>query len=158
MIPRRLLLLITILAMTAYGSAQEGAADSVTPLGVLDGATLSCSVAAPSWTTGCFVEKRMATLGPLEFAVGVDAQAVFSRDEYHLAPYAIVAAYFDTWSAWGEFALPDSTIPILGRPDYVRVGFSLTLSQPRKPPTPTPVGLDARELARQYEPLRTQEE
>jgi hypothetical protein len=60
----------------------------------------------------------------------VDAQAVLtgSWDDAHLAPYVILAAYLDTWSAWAEVRLPAlSGVPVIGSPDWLRVGFTLRL-------------------------------
>lgn len=124
----RLLVILAapILIGSGTGVAADGTAtDSVAPFGVLANTTISCSVAAPSWTVGCFAERPMFILGGFEVAVGVDAQTTLSNAaESHLAPYGILAYYAPTWSAWLEVALPGNRIPIIGRPDYVRVGFT----------------------------------
>lgn len=108
---RRRLLLITLLAWTLCGSA-------------LAAGSLTCS--ATSSRAGCFYEVPAFVLGPLEVAVGVDAQAGWGDGaSSHLAPYAIVGWYAPTWSAWLELALPDSRVPTFGRPDPWRVGFTV---------------------------------
>ena len=69
-------------------------------------------------------------VGAVELAVGVDAQAVLTGDleDAHLAPYLIAAAYLDTWSAWVELRLPElAGVPVLGSPDWLRVGFTLRI-------------------------------
>lgn len=123
--------LTTILATTLLASgiaaAQEPTGSPPEPAGLLSGATVSCSLAAPSWVAGCWLERAVLTLGPLEVAVGVDAQAALagSLDEAHLAPYGIVALYLDSWSAWLEVRLPRiASVPLLGSPDVARLGFT----------------------------------
>lgn len=125
-------LLTTILALTLLGSASaEGdAVEEASQFSVLANSTLSCSAALPSVTVGCFLERPLLVLGGFEVAVGVDAQAVLtgSWDDAHLAPYVILAAYLDTWSVWAEVRLPElSGVPVIGSPDWLRVGFTLRL-------------------------------
>lgn len=126
---RRLhLLLITILALTPLGSAQDADAKPSPPFSVLAGSSITCSTAWPSSTTGCWWERPVLVLGAFEVAVGIDAQAVLTSglNDAHLAPYVILAAYLDTWSAWAELRLPElSGVPVLGSPDWLRVGFTL---------------------------------
>src|SRR5690606_8427440 len=130
---RRRLLLITILAPLLLGSAHaEGdATESVAPpaFSVLSNTTLSCSARLPAAVVGCFVERPVLVLGPFEVALGVDAQAAFSdAHRGHLAPYAVLAWYADTWSAWAELRLPElAGLHPLGDPDFLRLGFSLRL-------------------------------
>lgn len=127
-----LLLLVTTLALTLFGSAlAEGEAtteDVAVPFSVLAGSSITCSTAWPSSTTGCWWERPVLVLGAVELAVGVDAQAVLTGglNDAHLAPYVILAAYLDTWSAWAEVRLPElAGIPVLGSPDWLRAGFTL---------------------------------
>lgn len=139
---RRLILLLAMaLAMTALASVTVDAEDptlSVTEdvdlapaFSVLHNATLSCSVKLPSGTLGCFLERPVFVLGGLEVAVGVDAQAVLTGGgDAHLAPYGIIAYYADTWSAWLEVMLPELGVPVLGAPDWMRVGFTYRFKQP----------------------------
>lgn len=126
--PRRLLL-ITILALTLFGSAlAEGEATTEPIAGFLSGSSITCSTAWPSSTTGCWWEKRVLVLGAVELAVGVDAQAVLTGglNDAHLAPYLIAAWYGEQASAWAELRLPElSGVPVLGSPDWLRVGFTL---------------------------------
>lgn len=131
---RRLtLLLITLLALTSLGSAQDAANEPVgnpDTFNVLAGSSITCSTAWPSATVGCWWERPLLVLGAVEFAVGVDAQAVLTGGlhDAHLAPYLVAAAYLDTWSAWAELRLPElSGVPVLGSPDWLRVGFTLRL-------------------------------
>ena len=117
---RRMQLLTTVLAMIAIGSAvaQEpvGAEPELT-------VTLSCSGAFPSGAVSCFVEQRLLTLGPFEFSLGVDA-AVFLRDrDADIAAYGTMVLYRENFTAWIELALPE-VLDFIGRPDYLRVGFS----------------------------------
>lgn len=130
--PHRLLL-ATILAMTLLASANaEG--DTTTepvegPFSVTANTTLSCSAKLPSITLGCFWERPVLVTGPLELAVGIDAQAVLTGGgDSHLAVYGVAAWYADAWSAWLEIMLPDLFgIPLLGASDWLRIGFTLRL-------------------------------
>lgn len=130
--------LVTILATTLLASgiaaAQEptGSPPDEPPAGnPLAGVTLSCSLAAPSWVAGCWVERPVAVLGPVELAIGVDLQgdldALLAGDAAgsHVAPYGILAYYGDTTSWWAEVRLPElGGLTGLGAPDWLRVGFT----------------------------------
>lgn len=62
--------------------------------------------------------------------MGLDAQLATpaSGRESYLAPYALLVLELDTWSAWADFAAPDSWgLPIIGRSPAWRAGFTLTL-------------------------------
>ncbi len=122
MFRRLLLLLIATLATTATANDN---ADAPEPFSVLTNTTLSCSAKAPSLTVGCFWERPVLVAGNLELAVGVDAQAVLTGGDAHLAPYAIVSWFADTWSAWLEVVFPDLGVPVIGAPDWLRVGFTM---------------------------------
>lgn len=128
---RRLtLLLITILALTPLGNAQDAEGDPTTEpvAGFLSGSSITCSTAWPSSTTGCWWEKRVLTFGDFEVAVGIDAQAALTGtlDDAHLAPYLIAAWYGEQASAWAELRLPElAGVPVLGSPDWLRVGYTL---------------------------------
>lgn len=131
--PRRQLL-ATLLATMLLASGLAGATDPPTtepiaaPFSALAGSSITCSTAWPSSTTGCWWEKRVLTLGDFEVAVGVDAQAVLTSglNDAHLAPYLIAAWYGEQASAWAELRLPElSGVPVLGSPDWLRVGFTL---------------------------------
>lgn len=113
---RRRLLVITTLAMTLTGSAlAEG--------NPLAGSTVTCS--ATPQVAGCYLERPVWTVGPLELALGVDAQAAYAGGRSgHLAPYVSAAWYANTWSVWGEVFMPHSGVPIVGRADWFRVGFT----------------------------------
>lgn len=129
MFRRLTLLLATLVATMLLGSATaEGEAPTEAPaFSVLANATVSCSAAWPSTTVGCWLERSVLVLGALELAVGVDAQAALrgGLEDAHLAPYLIAAAYLDSWSAWAEVRLPElSGIPVLGAPDWLRIGFT----------------------------------
>jgi hypothetical protein len=110
---RRLALVLLIVASCGIASAQGA------------GNTLTCSI-TPS-LAGCYVERPAFSLGDFSVSVGVDAQAGWGggRSSY-LAPYALVAWDAGAWGAWLEFALPESRIPVIGRPDPWRVGFRVT--------------------------------
>ena len=134
----RLLLVGMTLAMMPLASAQDDeAADQPEPFGV----TLTCSAAIPSVTLGCFAERPILTLGPLEVAIGVDAEVALNAPpegqalvqlqgtppnvDGHLAPYIVGAWYAEGWSAWAELRLPSlSGVPAIGDADYLRVGFT----------------------------------
>lgn len=126
---RLLLLLLATLATTANANGTDDAntTEDVAPFSVLANATLSCSLKAPSLTVGCYLERPVLVAGPLELSVGVDAQAALTGGESHLAPYASASWYGGTWSAWIEVIFPDLGIPILGAPDWLRLGFTLRL-------------------------------
>ncbi len=120
-----------MLALLLLGSATaegEAPADPAPAFSVLANTTISCSAAWPSTSVGCFWERPLLVLGAFEVALGIDAQAVLagSLDDAHLAAYAVVAYYADTWSAWTELRLPQiSGIPTIGSPDWLRAGFTL---------------------------------
>jgi len=118
-------LAITIAATTLIGvaAAQES------PDNFLSGVTLTCTGAAPSWSVGCFAERRVFTVGPVEIAVGVDARAVLTGtvDDASLAPYGVLAVYLDSSSYWLEVRMPNFGVPVIGTSDWLRVGFSLQI-------------------------------
>ncbi len=119
----RRLLLITILATIGLANAQGDVSESANSLGVLTGSTLTCS--ATPQVAGCYLERPVWTVGPLEFTVGVDAQLAYTGGRAgHLAPYVGAAWYAPTWSTWFEVYMPHSSVPTLGRADWFRVGFS----------------------------------
>lgn len=135
--------LVTILATTLLVSASAAAQEhpdpppEPTPVEApspFAGVTVACSVAAPSWVAGCWVERPVAVLGPVELAIGVDLQgdldALLAGDAAgsHVAPYGILAYYGDTTSWWAEVRLPElGGLTGLGAPDWLRVGFSMSL-------------------------------
>ena len=109
----RHLLPIALLALTLSGSA------------VAEGnRTLTCS--ATNTVAGCMIEQPAFTLGPLEVAVGVDAQLAYGGGrESHFGPYLLVGWYETSYAVWAEFHLPETGIPTVGRPDFWRVGFTV---------------------------------
>lgn len=126
---RRLLALIAVVTLS-LGSAQDAADE---PVEVVEpaafGVTLTCSARLPTGVVGCWVERPLLVLGNLEVAVGVDAQVTLSGGHNaHLAPYLLTAWHSSTWSAWAEIRLPElDGLQPLGDPDWLRLGFSLTL-------------------------------
>ena len=133
---RRLtLLLTTILAWMPLGSAQEAASPGSVaveqPVRNPDrfGVTLTCSARLPTVVVGCFAERPVLVVGAFELAIGVDAQVAFSNAARgHLAPYAVLAWYGETASAWVELRLPElNGLQPIGDPDFLRLGFSLRL-------------------------------
>lgn len=132
---RRLL----ILAALALGSVTAAGSP-------LAGHTISCSVAGSPVYGGCYYEVPTLTVGPLALAVGVDAQLATAQSgrESYLAPYILATLTLDYWSAWAEVATPDSWgIPVIGRSDAWRVGFTYTFPTP-PPPLPNPAVDDIR--------------
>lgn len=137
--PRRLtLLLITTLALTSLGSAlAEGEAEPVGNPDTIElsgnpgtfGVTLTCSARLPTAVVGCFAELPVLVLGAFEVAIGVDAQVAFTdAARGHLAPYAVISYYGDSWAAWTEIRLPElHGLQPLGDPDWLRLGFSVRL-------------------------------
>lgn len=123
---KRALLLFALFAGLGIAAAED-TTEPVAPFSVLTNTTLSCSVKAPSLIVGCFVERPVIVLGAFEVAVGVDAQAALRGGDSHLAPYAIASWYAPTWSAWLEVIFPDLGVPIIGAPDWLRLGFTLRL-------------------------------
>lgn len=134
--PRRLL--ATILATIAIASLAAAAAQEPTdPLpdpAWLAGSTISCSAGVPSWVAGCFLERPVLVLGPLEVALGVDVQGRLDQllagsvDGSHVAPYGVLAYYGETSSAWLELRLPHLPgVPVLGAAEWARVGFSVRI-------------------------------
>lgn len=138
--PRRpRLLLAILLALTLLGSAHAGGeAPGLAPapaFSVVANTTLTCSARLPAVVVGCYWERPVLVLGPVELAVGLDAQAALRGDfeDAHLAPYLIAAVYLDAWSAWVELRLPElAGLRPIGDPDFLRVGFSYRFG--REPP------------------------
>lgn len=130
-------LLVTIAALLLLGSAHaEGEGQDPTETGsvpptptfsVLRNTTITCSARLPAAVVGCYVERPLLVLGPVELAVGVDAQAALRNDHSgHLAPYAVLAYYGEALSAWVELRLPElAGLHPLGDPDWLRAGFSV---------------------------------
>ena len=119
-------LTITTLATTLIGvaAAQQPTAS---PASALSGVSVTCTASVPSWGLGCFAEKPVLVLGPVEFAVGVDAYAALTGtvDDASLAPYGVVAVYMSDWSAWAEVRMPELYgVPVVGTTDWLRVGFT----------------------------------
>lgn len=135
---RRLLAmtLATTLLASGIAAAQEtgDSPPDEPPAGTpLAGVTLSCSLAAPSWVAGCWVELPIAVLGPVELAIGVDVQgdlAALTAGDLagsHVAPYGILAYYGEDTTIWAELRLPRlGNVPVLGASDVLRVGFTAT--------------------------------
>lgn len=123
---RRPLLIITIVVMMLLGTATAEDNPAVDQdFSILRNTTISCSTAFPSAKVGCFWEKPIWVIDNLEIALGIDARAAFNPvTEPTIAPYAIVAWYEPTWSAWAEFQLPDMGITVLGSPDWFSAGFT----------------------------------
>lgn len=121
------------LALSSAGVAEEPQAAPGEP-GQLAGTTISCTLAAPSLLTGCYVERPVIVLGPVELALALDAQAHLTDlalgdvDTSHLAVYASVGVYEENWSAWLEVWLPRfAGVTLIGTPDWLRLGFTYTV-------------------------------
>lgn len=125
--PRPLLLAI-LLGTTLLGSATaEGEAPTEAPaFSALANVTVSCSAAWPSTTVGCWLERPILVVGPLELAISLDAQVVIGGSPAYLAPMLSLAWYGEAASVWLEVALPEGALglPHLGRGDWARLGFS----------------------------------
>jgi len=126
-------LLLALLAALSIGSALADGDETLEALeaagGPLSGHTLSCSVAGTPLFGGCYYEISLVQIGPLGFAIGLDGQLASpnSPRESYLAPYALVTLNLPTWGAWLELAAPSSWgIPVIGRPESFRAGFTLT--------------------------------
>lgn len=90
--------------------------------------SLTCSTQPLAFQVGCFLESNVLTLGPAEFAVGMDANVDTRTDEVlSVAPYGVLAIYESGWSAWLEVRLPQlaPSIPVLGDSQPLRLGFTL---------------------------------
>jgi hypothetical protein len=115
---RPLVLLLMTLALTVCGSAlAEGEAS--TPSGY----SVTCSASLAG--AGCFVEWPVWVFGPLEVALGFDARASWGAwERSYAAPYGILGWYENNWSAWLEFHLPETGMPLIGKPDPFRLGVT----------------------------------
>ena len=122
----RLLFLVTTLALTRLGSAQDADANPSPPFSVLVGSSITCSSTWPGAVVGCFWERPVLVLGALELTIGVDAEvALGGQLDGYLAPYVVAAYYADTWSAWTEVRLPElGGIKPIGDSNWLRVGFT----------------------------------
>ena len=115
---RPLVLLLTTLALIFSGSAF--AADPPE----LSGYSVTCSVTLRG--AGCWIERPVLVLGPLELAVGFDARASWSAwERSYASPFLVAGYYAPRWAAWLEFAIPESRLPAFGKPDPFRVGLTL---------------------------------
>lgn len=101
---RRRLLALTLFALLTPAIAQ--------------GRTLACSTDFQT-RVACFIEQIVWTLGPFEFAVGIDTLAA---TQSHVAPYAAFSWYAPTWSATIEAATPP--FAFTGRPNPIRFSFT----------------------------------
>ena len=127
------ILATTALALSSVVAAEDTPSDSV-GAGQAAGTTISCTLAAPSLRTGCYVERPVIVLGPVELALALDAQAHLTDlalgdvDTSHLAVYASVGVYEENWSAWLEVWLPRfAGVTLIGTPDWLRLGFTYTV-------------------------------
>lgn len=124
------LLLATLVATMLLGSATAEGEPTTEPVAgafrVLANTTISCSAAWPSTTVGCWIERPILVIGPLELAIALDAQVAFSSSPTYLAPMLSLAWYGEAASVWLEVALPEGALglPHLGRGDWARLGFS----------------------------------
>jgi len=115
---RPLVLLLTTLALTLSGSVLAAEPPE------LSGYSVTCSVTLRG--AGCFVERPVIVIGPLEVSIGFDARASWASEARgYAAPYAVLGWYAPKWAAWVEIALPDTSIPVLGKPDPFRAGFTI---------------------------------
>ncbi len=115
---RPLVLLLTTLALTWPGSAL--AADPPE----LAGYSVTCSVSLTG--AGCFIERPVLVLGHFEVAVGFDARAVWTDwERSYASPFLVTGWYAPRWAAWAEIAIPESRLPTLGKPDPIRLGFTV---------------------------------
>ena len=115
---RPLALLLMTLALTFSGGAlAEG--EDVTPAGY----SVTCSVSLSGG--GCWIERPVLVIGALEVALGFDARASWTNQERgYMAPYGILGWYEDHFSAWLEFHLPETGMPLVGKPDPFRFGVT----------------------------------
>ena len=111
----RLPLLVTLCVALLFGSVTaEGEGNT----------TLSCSIASGGHA-GCYLERPIWALGPLEVSIGIDAQAAWNQARTsHLTGYALIGWYEPTRSFWVEFAIPN-VVPVIGRADAIRAGFTV---------------------------------
>lgn len=127
---RRVLVALLLTALLGSGLAgAEGTTEDGAEPSQAFGVTITCSARLPTAVVGCFLERDLFRLGPLSVTLGVDAQAALGSDgRGHLAPYALAAWYSGSWGAWVEVRLPElNGLKPLGDPDWLRLGFSLTL-------------------------------
>lgn len=127
---RRVLVALLLTGLLASGLAgAEGTTEDGAEPSQAFRVTVTCSARLPTAVVGCFLERDLFRLGPLSVTLGVDAQAALGSDgRGHLAPYLLTAWYSSTWSAWAEIRLPElDGLQPLGDPDWLRLGFSLTL-------------------------------
>jgi hypothetical protein len=119
---RPLVLLLMTLALTVCGSALAEGEDANVQRS-LTGVSVTCSASLRD--AGCFVERPVLVLGALEVALGMDARASWTNEERgYLAPYGVIGWYGDAFSAWLEFHLPETGMPLVGKPDPFRIGFT----------------------------------
>lgn len=83
-----------------------------------DGRTLACTTDLAT-RVACYVEQSVWSLGPFEFAVGIDTLAA---TQSHVAPYAAFSWHAINWSATLETATPP--FAFLGRPHPLRFSFT----------------------------------
>jgi hypothetical protein len=114
---RPLALLLMTLALTFSGSAHaEGEGTSA-------GYSVTCSASLSGG--GCWVERPTFVWGPVELAFGFDARASWGAwERSYAAPYGILGWYENNWSAWLEFHLPETGMPLVGKPDPFRFGVT----------------------------------
>lgn len=122
-------MLATMLFASGFALAQGDDPEPSTAPDSL-GVTLSCTVGAADWlpsTAGCFLERRVATLGPLEVGIGIDARVAFAADAAsYLQGYVVLAYYAESWTGFLEVASPDVLpAPVGGGGQRWRGGFTL---------------------------------
>jgi len=101
---RRILLLVLLLVST-HALAQ--------------GRTVACTTDFGS-RLSCFVEYTVWSVGPVDFAIGIDTLAA---QHSHVAPYVATSWHATDWSATLELATPQ--YGWLGRPHPIRFSFTL---------------------------------
>lgn len=120
--------LAVLLALIAIASVPAIAFADDDPVGEgIRGRTLTCS-ANLELTLACFIEQTAFAAGPFEVAVGVDTRLAFRAptvdDQLQFGGYLVVGWYEPGWGVWTEIHVPSIT-PVIGDPDWLRVGFTV---------------------------------
>lgn len=120
---RRIPIVILAVMLLGFALAQPGEGEATEPVAP-PARTLTCQVAAPAWAGLCTIETTVATLGPFEVLIGLEARAAFVPDPTgSLAGYLTVAYWAGWGGAWFDVRLPE-IIPPIGVSDWLRLGFT----------------------------------
>lgn len=122
---RRILTGLLAVMLLGSAAAQQGdESEAATEPVALPTRTLTCQAAAPAWAGLCYIETTVATLGPVELLIGIEARAALNPDPTGSIAGYVTVAWWEAWGGlWLDVRLPE-IVPPIGVSDWIRLGFT----------------------------------